>query len=112
MKIQENISLLPFNTFRMDVKAKIFAEYSSVEELKDRLTGRGTEAEDVIRARLQTAVRESGYIDQYEYIVCNENGKVEECVDQIHHIVESRNMLVSNQKNFIHVLKEELTDYR
>ena len=37
MKIQENISLLPFNTFRMDVKAKIFAEYSSVEELKELL---------------------------------------------------------------------------
>ncbi len=90
----------------------IFITAPSVEELKDRLTGRGTEAEDVIRARLRTAVRESGYIDQYEYIVCNENGKVEECVDQIHHIVESRNMLVSNQKNFIHVLKEDLTDYR
>ncbi|MBQ8939514.1 MAG: UDP-N-acetylmuramate dehydrogenase [Paludibacteraceae bacterium] len=34
MLIRENISLLPFNTFRMDVKAKIFAEYSSVEELR------------------------------------------------------------------------------
>ncbi|MBR1426975.1 MAG: UDP-N-acetylmuramate dehydrogenase [Paludibacteraceae bacterium] len=38
MKIQENISLLPYNTFRMDAKAKIFAEYSSVEELKELLT--------------------------------------------------------------------------
>jgi UDP-N-acetylmuramate dehydrogenase len=37
MKIQENISLLPYNTFRMDVKAKVFAEYSSVEELKELL---------------------------------------------------------------------------
>ena len=37
MTIKENISLLPFNTFRMDVKAKIFAEYSSVEELKELL---------------------------------------------------------------------------
>ena len=26
--------MLPYNTFRMDVKAKIFAEYSSVEELR------------------------------------------------------------------------------
>lgn len=34
MKIQENISLLPHNTFRMDVKARVFAEYSSVEELR------------------------------------------------------------------------------
>ena len=28
---------MPFNTFRMDVKAKIFAEYSSVEELRQLL---------------------------------------------------------------------------
>ena len=34
MKIQENISLLPHNTFRMDVKARVFAEYSSVGELR------------------------------------------------------------------------------
>ena len=34
MLIRENISLLPYNTFRMDAKAKIFAEYSSVEELR------------------------------------------------------------------------------
>ena len=90
----------------------IFITAPSAEDLKGRLTNRGTEAEDVILARLQTAVKESDFIDQYEYIVCNENGKVEECVDQIHHIVETRNKLVTNQKNFIRVLKEELTDFR
>ncbi|MBR1877513.1 MAG: UDP-N-acetylmuramate dehydrogenase [Paludibacteraceae bacterium] len=37
MSIQENISLLPYNTFRMDVKARVFAEYNSVEELKELL---------------------------------------------------------------------------
>ena len=35
--IKNDISLLPYNTFRMDVKAKIFAEYSSVEELRELL---------------------------------------------------------------------------
>lgn len=34
MLIRENISLLPFNTFGLPAKAKIFAEYSSVEELR------------------------------------------------------------------------------
>ena len=37
MTIQENISLLPFNTFGMDVKARLFIEYYSVEELKQVL---------------------------------------------------------------------------
>lgn len=38
MIIKENISLLPYNTFGIDAKAKIFAEYSSIEELKELLT--------------------------------------------------------------------------
>ena len=37
MNIKENISLLPYNTFRMDVKAKRFAEYGSVDELRELL---------------------------------------------------------------------------
>ena len=38
MKISENISLLPYNTFGIDAKAKIFAEYYSVDELRELLT--------------------------------------------------------------------------
>ena len=37
MTIQENISLLPYNTFGIDVKARLFIEYYSVEELKQVL---------------------------------------------------------------------------
>ena len=38
MTIKNNISLLPYNTFGLDAKAKIFAEYYSLEELKELLT--------------------------------------------------------------------------
>ena len=34
MEIRKNYSLLPHNTFGMDVKASLFIEYDSVEELK------------------------------------------------------------------------------
>lgn len=37
MKLAENMSLLPYNTFHIDVRAKIFAEYESVEELRGLL---------------------------------------------------------------------------
>lgn len=37
MKLAENILLLPYNTFHIDAKAKIFAEYESVEELRGLL---------------------------------------------------------------------------
>ena len=95
-------------------KKEIEAELSSASagELKDRLTGRGTETREVIDARLARAVEESKCIDQYEYIVCNENGKIGECVDEIHHIVECRSRLVKNQKGFIAGLREELAGLR
>ncbi|MBQ0136599.1 MAG: UDP-N-acetylmuramate dehydrogenase [Bacteroidales bacterium] len=35
--MKENCSLLPYNTFGMDVRAKVVAEYASVEELTDLL---------------------------------------------------------------------------
>ena len=38
MKVERNISLLAYNTFGIDVKAKVFAEYYSIEELKELLT--------------------------------------------------------------------------
>ena len=44
MNIQKNYSLLRHNTFGMDVKASVFVEYESVEELKD-LLGRSSLAE-------------------------------------------------------------------
>ena len=37
MEIRKDYSLLPHNTFGMDVKASLFIEYASVEELKDIL---------------------------------------------------------------------------
>jgi UDP-N-acetylmuramate dehydrogenase len=38
MKIQNNISLKPFNTFGIDVSAKYFCEITSVDELKELLS--------------------------------------------------------------------------
>ena len=37
MKILQNVSLLPFNTFGLDVKAEHFAEISSLEDLREGL---------------------------------------------------------------------------
>lgn len=37
-EVQQNISLQPYNTFGLDVKARYFASFSSVEELKQLLS--------------------------------------------------------------------------
>ncbi len=36
-QVLHNISLLPYNTFRIDARAKLFAEYKSVDELRQLL---------------------------------------------------------------------------
>ena len=35
LNIQSNISLLPYNTFQIDAKAKYFVEISTIEELQE-----------------------------------------------------------------------------
>lgn len=42
MQIQENISLLPYNTFGIDVTAKQFASFSTVEDLQELLATAGS----------------------------------------------------------------------
>ena len=51
----------------------IFIIPPSYEELRSRLTGRGTESEEVIAARLKTAEEELSYQDQFDYIVVNDD---------------------------------------
>ena len=51
----------------------IFIIPPSYEELRARLTGRGTESEEVIAARLKTAEEELSYQDQFDYVVINDD---------------------------------------
>ena len=48
MKIQDNISLKPFNTFHIDVAAKKFAAFSSTDELQELLAAKKSEKKKFI----------------------------------------------------------------
>lgn len=50
----------------------IFLVPPSLEELKERITGRGTEAADVIDNRMSVAVEEMNLIRYYDYAVVND----------------------------------------
>ena len=56
----------------------IFLTAPSAEVLKNRLIGRGTEDPSVIEKRMKRAVEESEDMDQYEYIVVNDD--LDQCV--------------------------------
>lgn len=78
----------------------------SAEELKRRLTGRGTETKEVIESRLRRATEEAEGIEYYDYIVVNDNLDV--CVKQLHEIVCAAHMRPDRNKEFINQLREEL----
>lgn len=50
----------------------IFNLPPSMQELKNRLVGRKTDAEDVINKRLETAVWEISQADKYDYVLVND----------------------------------------
>ena len=88
----------------------IFITTPSVGELVDRLTGRGTESPEVIDKRMKRAAQEAMSIDEYAYIVCNEKDRLDECVEQVHAIIESSQTMTERNRAFIKTIQEELQD--
>ena len=63
----------------------IFIAPPSYEELEKRLRGRGTESEEVISERLETAREELKYKDQFDYVVINDD--LDRAVDEVLSII-------------------------
>ena len=70
-------------------------------ELERRLRGRGTDSEEAILNRLATARKEISLAPMYDYIVVNENGKVEECAENIVAIIKAERQKYSRREDFI-----------
>ena len=63
----------------------VFIAPPSLEELGNRLRGRGTEAEETVAKRLETAAWECSQMDKYQYIVVND--LVDTAVDKMRAII-------------------------
>lgn len=83
----------------------IFLAPPSVEELERRLRDRGTEPEEVIRRRLERSREECGYMQEYDYIVVNDG--LEECVEQIHQLIQSLHCRREQREEFIRNIRQE-----
>ena len=84
----------------------IFITAPSAKGLRERLAGRGTESEEVIDKRMQRAVEESEDMQQYDYIVVNDD--LDTCVHSVHSIIVGRKCLRENNLEFIEEIKNEL----
>lgn len=80
----------------------VFVIPPSVEILEERLRGRGTETDEVIKQRLERAKAEFKYIDKYNYVLVNDT--VSEAVCRLHSIIEAEKCVMSRNYNFV---KEE-----
>jgi guanylate kinase len=66
----------------------IFIMPPSVESLRRRLTTRGTETPEQREIRLRNAEIEMAAAPEYDYVVVNEDGKLDETVDKIAEIIK------------------------
>lgn len=84
----------------------LFVTTKDAQELKNRLLRRGTEAQEVIDQRLLRAVQESEGIEEYDYLVVND--ELEACVEEVHAIIESEHRRIRYNMDLVNRVREEL----
>ena len=84
----------------------LFVMPPSAEQLKKRLAGRGTETPEVIEKRLCRAVEEAEGIENYDYIVINDD--LEMCTKELHSIIKAAHNAVARNETWIENMRQEL----
>ena len=80
----------------------IFVCPTSMEELKNRLSGRGSETADALERRLNAAMGEIKQATKYGYVVVNDD--VKECADDVIAIIKAEKCSTKINKDFINTL--------
>ncbi len=84
----------------------LFVSTPDAAELRRRLSGRGTETEEVIQKRLCRAAKEAEGIEAYDYIVINDD--LETCVKELHGIIAAAHHAPGRNEAFIKKMRREL----
>lgn len=77
----------------------IFVLPPSMQELRARLIGRGTEAKEVVEERLKTAAWEFGHIQKYNYILLNDD--IDKAVERFSAIMDAERCRTERNIEFI-----------
>ena len=83
---------------------RVFLLPPSIEELRRRLTGRGTDSAEVIAARMERAQAEISHWDGYDYVVVNDD--IEACYDKVLEILHAERMKRARQTGLIGFVRE------
>lgn len=84
----------------------LFVMPPDAQTLVERLKKRDSETKEGMESRLACAVREADCVDQYDYMIVNDD--LEESVDQMHELIVSQHNLVSRNKDFAEQIRSEL----
>lgn len=84
----------------------IFVTPPSAGELRRRLVGRGTEAIEVINARLRRAAEEASGMEAYDYLLIND--EIDACVEQMHQLITLQHSKTCYHLDFLSRMREEL----
>ena len=74
----------------------LFVTPPDADELRRRLVGRGTETMDVIKSRMEN----------YDYLIVNDS--LDECVREMHAIIQGEHRRTSRNREFVKRIKEDL----
>lgn len=87
---------------------RVFILPPSIDELRRRLIGRGTDSPEVIAARMERARAEISHWDGYDYVVINDD--VEACYTQVCEILHAERMKRARQTGLIGFVRELMKD--
>lgn len=84
----------------------IFLIPPTIDELRERLTNRGTETEEEIKVRFENAFKELDFVGEYDYFIIND--KVEQAVSNIETIIAAEKLRVKRHND----IKKEILERR
>ena len=87
----------------------VFVTAPSMEELKERLVGRGTETQTVIRQRLARASQEAEGVEEYDYLLVND--ELDLAVDRLHNIIQSEHFAMKRNLDFIRKVQTQAAGF-
>lgn len=74
---------------------RVFILPPSMDELRRRLTTRGTDSADVIAGRMERAAAEISHWAEYDYVLVNDDAAA--CLDKVHKILEAERLKASRR---------------
>lgn len=83
---------------------RVFLLPPSIDELRRRLTGRGTDSAEVIAARMERARAEISHWDGYDYVIVNDD--IDQCFAKVREILDAERMKRARQTGLIGFVRE------